>query len=48
MVEAVCNTQDVAGGKRDKGQYDGRNISGARMWLEVAETEECMYGGGSV
>ena len=32
----------MAGGRRDRGQYDVRNVSGARMWLEVGETEDCM------
>ena len=32
----------MAGGKKDKGLYDGRNVSGARMWLEVGETEDSM------
>ena len=34
--------QNVAGGKGDRGLYDGRNVSGARMWLEVGKTEDCM------
>ena len=25
----------MAGGRKDRGLYDGRNVSGARMWLEV-------------
>ena len=32
----------MAGGRGDRGQYGGRNVSGARMWLEVGETEDCM------
>ena len=32
----------MAGGRRDRGQYSGRNVSAAGMWLEVGETEECM------
>ena len=32
----------VAGSRKDRGMYDGRNVSGARMWLEVGETEDCM------
>ena len=28
----------MAGGRRDRGLYEGRNVSGARMWLEVGET----------
>ena len=32
----------MAGGRRDIGLYDGRNVSGARMWLEVGETEDSM------
>ena len=30
------------GGKRDRGLYDGRNVSKVRMWLEVGETADCM------
>ena len=37
----------MAVGKGDRGQYVGRNVSGARMWLQVRETgdsmEEAMY-----
>ena len=33
----------MANGRRDIGQFGGRNVSGARMWLEVGATEEdCM------
>ena len=32
----------MAGGRKDRGLYDGRNVSGARMWLEVGETEDCL------
>ena len=32
----------MAGGRRDRGQFDGRNVSGARMWLEVGATEDSM------
>ena len=32
----------MAGGRKDRGLYDGRNVSEARMWLEVGETEDCM------
>ena len=32
----------MVGGRRDRGQYGGRNVSGARMSLEVGETEGCM------
>ena len=35
-------SQDVAGGRGDRGLYDGRNVSGARMSQEVGETEDCM------
>ena len=34
----------MTGGRRDRGLYDGRNVSGARMWLEVGKTEDCMMG----
>ena len=30
----------MANGRRDKGQFGGRNVSGARMWLEVGATED--------
>ena len=32
----------MVGGRRDRGLHDGRNVSGARMWLEVGTTEESM------
>ena len=32
----------MAGGRGDRGQYGGRNVSGVRMWLEVGETEDSM------
>ena len=32
----------MAGGRGDRGQYGGRNVSGARIWLEVGKTEDCM------
>ena len=32
----------MAGGRGDGGLYDGRNVSGVRMWLEVGETEDSM------
>ena len=32
----------MAGGRGDRGQYGGRNVSGARMWLEVGATEDSM------
>ena len=32
----------MAGGRGDRGQYGGRNVSGARMWMEVGETEDNM------
>ena len=35
-------SRDVAGGRGDRGQYGGRNVSGARMWLQVRETGDCM------
>ena len=30
----------MANGRRDRGQFDGRNVSGVRMWLEVGATED--------
>ena len=30
----------MAGGRRDRGLYDGRNVSGAWKWLDVGETED--------
>ena len=32
----------MVGGRRDRGLYDGSNVSGARMWLEVEATEDSM------
>ena len=32
----------MAGGRRYRGQYGGRHVSGARMWLEVGDTEDNM------
>ena len=32
----------MAGGRRNRGQYGGRIVSGARMWLEVEEKGDCM------
>ena len=32
----------MVGGRRDRGLYDGRNVSGARIWLEVRTTEDSM------
>ena len=32
----------MAVGRRGRGQYGGRNVSGVRVWLEVGETEESM------
>ena len=31
----------MAGGRKDRGQYDGRNVSGVRMWQKVGETKDC-------
>ena len=35
-------SKGVAEGGKDIGLYDGRNVSGARMWLEVEATEDRM------
>ena len=32
----------MAGGRKDRGLYDERNVSGVRNWLEVGETGDCM------
>ena len=32
----------MAGGRGGRGLYDGRNVSGVSMWLEVGETGDCM------
>ena len=32
----------MVGGREDRGQYDGRNVSGVIMWLEVGATEDSM------
>ena len=30
----------MAGGREDRGLYDGRSVSEVRMWLEVGATED--------
>ena len=30
----------MAGGRGDRSLHDGRNVSGASMWLEVGATED--------
>ena len=32
----------MVGGRRNRGLYDGSNVRGARIWLEVGATEESM------
>ena len=32
----------MARGRKDRGLYDGCNVSGTRMWLEVGDTEDNM------
>ena len=32
----------MVGCRGDRGLYDGRNVSGVSMWLEVGKTEDCM------
>ena len=32
----------MAGGRRNRGQHGGRYVSGARVWLEVGKTKDCM------
>ena len=32
----------MAGGRGDRGLYDGRNASRVRMWLGVGDTEDSM------
>ena len=32
----------MARGRKDRGLYNGCNVSEARMWLEVGATEDCM------
>ena len=32
----------MVGCRRDRGLYDGHNVSGVRMWLEVGTTEDSM------
>ena len=32
----------MVGCREDRGQYDGRNVSGVIMWLEVGATEDSM------
>ena len=33
----------MAGGTKDRGLYDVRNVSGARIWLEVGATEDSRW-----
>ena len=33
----------MAGSRSNRGQYGGGNVSGAKMWLVVGETEDSMY-----
>ena len=33
----------MAGGRGDRGLYDGRNVSGVSMWLEVRATYIYIY-----
>ena len=35
-------SKGAAGGRKYRGLYDGHNVSGARMWLEVGATEDNM------
>ena len=32
----------MVGSRSNRGQYDGRNVSGVRMRQKVGETEDCM------
>ena len=32
----------MAGGRRDRGLYGGRDVYGASVWLEVEKTEDYM------
>ena len=32
----------MAGGRENRELYDGGNVLGARMWLGVGATEDCM------
>ena len=32
----------MAGDRSNRGHYGGRNVSGARMWLEIGATEDSM------
>ena len=36
------SSQDVVGYRRDRRKHGGRNISGAMIWLEVGEAEDCI------
>ena len=33
----------MAGGREDRGMYDGRKVSGVRMWLEVGVKEDIRW-----
>ena len=35
-------SKGVVGGRTDRGLYDGRNVSGVGMCLEVGEIGDCM------
>ena len=35
-------SQDVVGGRGDRGLYGGGNVTGATMWLEIEETDDIM------
>ena len=35
-------SKGVAACRKNRGLHDGRNVSGARMWLEVGDTWDCM------
>ena len=32
----------MVGGRKDRGLYDGCNVSGPRVWLKVGATEDSM------
>ena len=46
LMDAMCTqcirSKGVAGGRKDRELYAGRNVSGVRMWLEVGEIGDCM------
>ena len=41
-MDAMYKEQGLASCRKNRGLHDGRNVSGARMWLAVEATEDSM------